>query len=72
VAGLNIKKCPCGATPDKIGITDAGQGSKWANVSGNCCGVWEIEFRTMYEPLDSNKCMEFALEAWNSAPRGKM
>ena len=66
-----IAPCPCGMTPDKLCITGAGQGGKWANVGGKgCCGEWEIEFRTDYYALDSDECMNNAIQAWNEAPRG--
>ena len=61
--------CPCGKTPTELDVTDIGQGGKWAGVSGNCCGVCEIEFRTQYNALDSAECMALAIEAWNEAPR---
>jgi hypothetical protein len=64
---LNL--CPCGKVPNKLDITDAGQGGKWANVMGDCCGFWEIEFRTEYSPIESDECMKLAIEAWNDAPR---
>ena len=66
---MNLKPCPCGKIPDKLHISDAGQGGKWANATGNCCGEWTIEFRTGYHSLDSEKCMKFAIEDWNNAPR---
>lgn len=65
-----LKRCPCGKTPDKLFIQDAGQGGKWAYVGGDCCDSWEIEFRTSYYDIDSKDCEDIALEAWNSAPRG--
>ena len=65
-----LKKCPCGKTPIELWITDAGQGGKWANVEGGCCGEWMIEFRTQYNDLKSGECMKLAIEAWNDAPRG--
>lgn len=61
--------CPCGKIPTRLYVSDAGQGGKWANVSGDCCGEWTIEFRTGYNALDSAECMEFAIMDWNSAPR---
>jgi len=64
-----MKKCPCGKHPTELVVVDAGQGSKWAFVYGDCCGEWHIEFRTMYHDLDSNECMALALDAWNEAPR---
>lgn len=64
-----LKPCPCGETPTKLFITDAGQGGKWAYVYGDCCGAWEIEFRTEYNALDSDECYRLAIEDWNDAPR---
>jgi len=66
---MKLKKCPCGKIPEYIGITDSGQGGKWAGASGSCCGAWEIEFRTQYFPPSSKEIMELAVEAWNEAPR---
>lgn len=65
-----LKPCPCGKTPEKVCIYDAGQGGKWAWVSGDCCGEWNIEFRTSYHELDSSECMELAISAWNETKRG--
>lgn len=64
-----LELCPCGKTPEGLYIADAGQGGKWAYVYGDCCNVWEIEFRTEYNALESDKCMALAIEAWNEAPR---
>jgi hypothetical protein len=64
-----LAACPCGRPIDKLTITDAGQGAKFANAAGNCCGEWMVEFRTNYEPFDSDKCIELAVAAWNNAPR---
>lgn len=61
------KPCPCGQIPDSLGIES--HDSKWAYVFGNCCSGWHIEFRTNYTKLDSPECMEYAIEAWNQAPR---
>ena len=65
-----LKPCPCGDTPDILYISDAGQGGKWATASGDCCGSWEFEFRTSYNPLDSDVCMADAIRVWNDLPRG--
>ena len=65
----DLKSCPCGQPLDGLIITENGQGTKYANVAGNCCGEWMIEFRTNYESLESKKCMQLAISAWNSAPR---
>jgi len=64
-----LATCPCGKTPTELNITDAGQGRKWANVAGNCCGEWMIEFRTHYTEFRSEECVQLAREAWNAAPR---
>jgi len=61
--------CPCGRVISEIFIDDAGQGGKWAWVSGDCCGEWSIEFSTQYHALDSDECKKLATEAWNEAPR---
>lgn len=61
--------CPCGKTPSALIISDAGQGGKWANVNGNCCGEWSIEFRAHYDAIHSAECMVTAAKAWNEAPR---
>jgi hypothetical protein len=65
----DIKSCSCGRLPDSLIITDNGQGTKYANVAGNCCGEWMIEFRANYNDLNSEKCMQLAASAWNNAPR---
>jgi len=64
-----LKPCPCGKTPKNLIITDAGQGGKWANVYGECCAEWMLEFRTDYHRLDSDECMELAIKWWNDATR---
>ena len=60
-----LKKCPCGKRPTSLGIMDGG---KYAYVSGDCCGEWMVEFFNDQD-IRSAKCMEFAIEAWNKAPR---
>ena len=64
-----LKQCPCGKLPARLNILDANQGGKWAIASGDCCAEWLIEFRTGYEALESDACMDLAVEAWNDAPR---
>jgi hypothetical protein len=64
-----LAPCPCGRPISELQISDSGQGNKWANVAGNCCGEWMVEFRTLNENLTSEKCMSLAMEAWNKAPR---
>lgn len=62
--------CPCGVMPIKLYI-EVPHAIKWAYVHGGCCGFWEIEFRTHYSKIDSEKCMLLAIDAWNSAPRNE-
>jgi len=66
---MDIKQCPCGETPETLCISDAGQGGKCAMASCTACGEWETEFRTSYAALDSDECMEYAVDAWNRLPR---
>jgi len=65
-----IKPCPCGKTPIELYVVDSGQDVRWAQAYANCCGEWIIDFGTKSSPLDSEECMEYALKAWNDAPRG--
>lgn len=67
-----LKECPCGKTPKKLIITDAGQGGKWANVGGDCCEYWEVEFRTEYCDMNGSACMVLAVKEWNEAKRGSI
>ncbi len=64
-----IKPCPCGKTPTKLSLSYNGQGTKYAEASGSCCGEWMIEFRTGYHSLNSKECIELAIIAWNKTPR---
>jgi len=63
-----LLSCPCGKTPKQLHIT--GNDAKYKHVSGNCCDMWEIEFRTGYNKAGTKEIMELAMKAWNSAPRG--
>ena len=63
-----LKKCPCGQTPESLFLHSDGS-AKYASASGQCCNEWDVTFRTQYEALDSDKCMEYAIDAWNDAPR---
>jgi hypothetical protein len=62
-----LKPCPCGQTPSKLHISDTGQGGKYADVFGDCCGDWKIEFRQQYTTGD--EAMGLAITAWNIATR---
>jgi len=66
-----LKPCHCGRPLDNLTIIDSGQGGKYANVCGDCCGEWMIEFRTQYNGLTTPECMSLAIKAWNEAPRAK-
>jgi hypothetical protein len=66
-----LAPCPCGEIPEKLIVDGPEIYKSLAMVSGYCCGKWHIEFRTYYAPLDSEKILRLAREAWNAAPRGK-
>ena len=66
---VNLLRCPCGKIPEELVIVGSGLSSKWANVFGDCCGEWMIEFRSAYNDHDSEECMALATAAWNDAPR---
>lgn len=59
--------CPCGKIPTALVIAENGQGRKWMTVSGNCCGLWQIEFRASY--AEGEELMKLASEAWQEATR---
>ena len=61
---MTLKPCPCGKTPQQLHIAH-GDVRKWDYVSGDCCGEWEVEFRTGY--VGGNT--EAAERAWNEAER---
>ena len=69
-----LAPCPCGKTPKKLFINDNGcfsQKGKWAEVGADgCCSEWRLNFFHGYTELGSDECMDFAIEAWNEAPRG--
>ena len=60
--------CPCGKIPNKLSIAE-GSTCKYAYVCGDCCGEWNIEFRTGYHKVNTNECMELAIKEWNNASR---
>jgi hypothetical protein len=65
---VKLKPCPCGVVPSRLHITGQDR-EKWQRVGGDCCGAWDIEFRTNYLPEGSDELMALATEAWNDAPR---
>jgi hypothetical protein len=64
-----LARCPCGKIPKALFLMDTGQGGKYVNAMGGCCGEWSVEFKTSYHPIGSEKCMELAIDEWNRAPR---
>ena len=69
---VELKRCPCGEIPSTLFISDANQGGKWAYVSGCCCNLWEVEFRSQYKEINSDRLMQLATNAWNEAQRGQL
>lgn len=68
---MRNKPCPCGKTPVKL-ILYPSHTTKYATAAGNCCSEWFIEFNTGYNDLDTDECMELAIEAWNNSTRKEM
>jgi len=62
-----LKKCPCGKTPDDLFILE-GETFRWRKISGNCCDYWTVEARINGKTEDETK--QQCVEAWNDAPRG--
>ena len=62
-----LRRCPCGETPESIGVC-ACSPVKYCMAIPSCCGEWMIEFRANYAVGDELK--ELAEQAWNDAPRG--
>ncbi len=65
----SLQLCPCGQTPSALWVYPSNT-CKYAYVSGDCCGEWNLEFRTEYNDLDSDACMNLAIHYWNHAVRG--
>jgi hypothetical protein len=63
---IGIKRCPCGEYPSQV-MVDDGDSVKWNRVSGDCCGDWEIEFRSDYKT--GAALYSAAKDAWNNAKR---
>lgn len=63
-----LRKCPCGAIPDEIGIVDDQMMEKYKFCFGSCCAEWMIEFRAEYKLGD--ELQELAEKAWQEANRG--
>ena len=63
-----LAKCPCGTTPGELCVTLTSE--KWGYVRGlDCCGDWEIEFRTICPDSGDTDFMRLATKAWNGAKR---
>ena len=66
-----LKPCPCGKIPETLAIETAYDRDKWGYVCGDCCGQWEIEFKTNYLSHGDPDLQKIAANAWNSAPRAQ-
>lgn len=69
---MKLKPCPCGKIPENLNVSHENSTPKWASVTGDCCGEWEIEFRNDHNDVNSKECLDRAIEAWNNAPRQTM
>ena len=68
---MKLKKCPCGATPKAIGLSET-QTHKWIHAYGSCCGSWSIEVKNnKYLEIDSPELMKIAILEWNNSPRSE-
>ena len=65
-----IKKCPCGKYPKSLNISE-GSTSNWGYASGDCCGEWLSEFRSVNHDPMSKESYEQAIVYWNDMPRGE-
>lgn len=65
---MGLNPCPCGKTPTALHI-EPGQSCKYSWVCGDCCGEWNVEFRTGYLAEEDPALMEIAIEVWNRATR---
>lgn len=64
---LELKPCPCGATPEGLYIEMPERG-KYGLASPQCCSVWTVEFRNGFEG-NQEITLQKAAKAWNDAPR---
>ena len=64
-----LKPCPCGKTPASINVVGEHDKPKYAYCYGDCCNVWEVEFRNDYAEFHSDESNSKAVDAWNAAPR---
>lgn len=60
-----LKRCACGAFPEKLIFEEPNNGSNLAYVHGDCKCTWQIEFKI--EHFDVEAVGE---EAWKGARRG--
>ena len=63
---IELKPCPCGKTPKGLHVVTNTSG-KWAQVCGDCCNEWSIEYRNGY--AEGKEQYVLAVEAWNESPR---
>jgi len=69
---MKLKRCPCGQIPKNLILSESASSPKYANVSGDCCQYWEVEFRTEFHSINFEEEKKWAIEAWNDAPRDKL
>jgi len=67
-----IAPCPCGEQSPTLSWR-LGDTFRWRIVSADCCGAWDVEYRTTGYGKHWTKEQEDdeAIEAWNDAPRAK-
>ncbi|MCP5005363.1 MAG: hypothetical protein GY941_15720 [Planctomycetes bacterium] len=66
---MKYEQCPCGEVPTDLYTTISG--GSWEYVSGQCCGEWEIEYKTNGVDPTSEEGKELQRKAWNAAKRGE-
>lgn len=60
--------CPCGKTPTKL-IIQEGNTYRWRQISGDCCGEWEIESSRIEYQAKEDDVYKQCVEDWNEASR---
>jgi hypothetical protein len=63
-----LKPCPCGKVPEKLIISE-GNTYRWRQISGSCCGEWEIESQRIPYQATETEVYELCAETWNQATR---
>ena len=65
-----LKKCPCGKTPNGL-LIEEGSTSRWGYAYGDCCSEWMIEFRSVNNNPMSPESYDMAVKYWNDSPRAR-